>query len=604
MKYSDYFIDSLVELGYTHCFFIGGGNILHLLDSARTRLECIPVVHEVSAGIAAEYFNVANRGTNRRAFALVTAGPGLTNIVTAVGGAWLESRELLVIGGQARTDALSRGTVRQVGHQEIDGRAILKPITKISYRVEEPISFEQISDFVKESKTPRKGPVFLELCLDVTAMHIDLPKHEAAPAAPSADLLTKKAEGTDFWSALNQLWSESSRPLILVGGGLDFSTFQDHMDELRALGVPIATTWNAVDYLDFSDPLYAGRPNTYGMRWANGVIQQADLVIAIGARLGLQQTGFAWEDFVPIGKLVRVDIDQEELNRPHPKSDLNLKADANDFLPALLSHLHGAKAKDLSPWFKHIQLLRDTLPVVESATDQFPGYANPFRLVNELGEALTSDTQVSLCSSGGSYTSAMQAFPQKVGQLLTNNKALAGMGYGLAGAIGTSIAHPTKKTILIEGDGGFAQNLSEVGTVANRKLNLKIFLFSNLGYASIRVSQKAYFNGEYMGCDWDSGLGLPDWKKVFSAYGIESIDIYDQYLKTEGVTELLNAPGPAAFIVNIHPDQSFLPKITSRIFLDGKMKSNPIHLMDPQLEDTTADLVFKFLPENLKTING
>ena len=126
MKYSDYFIDSLVELGYTHCLFVGGGNILHLLESARTRLTCIAVVNEVSAGIAAEYFNVANRDNSNRAFAMVTAGPGLTNIVTAVGGAWLESRELLVVGGQARTDVLSRGTVRQVGHQEIDGAMILR----------------------------------------------------------------------------------------------------------------------------------------------------------------------------------------------------------------------------------------------------------------------------------------------------------------------------------------------------------------------------------------------------------------------------------------------------------------------------------------------
>jgi acetolactate synthase-1/2/3 large subunit len=604
MKYSDYFVDSLVELGYTHCFFIGGGNILHLLESARTRLECIPVVHEVSAAIAAEYFNVANRDTGKRAFAMVTAGPGITNAVTGVAGAWLESRELLIVGGQARTDALSRGTVRQVGHQEIDGAAILKPITKVAYRIEAPIAFEQIKAFVQESKTPRRGPVFLELCLDVSATYLELPERKRGSLMAKSPSDPVKVGGEDFWNELSAFWKDSVRPLFLVGGGLDFSVFQTQLIEFKKLGAPIATTWNAVDYLDFNDPLYAGRPNTYGMRWANAVIQQADLVIAVGARLGLQQTGFAWEDFVPAGKLVRIDIDVEELKRPHPKSDLNLAADANSFLPAMISLLQMKATKDLSAWFEHIHSLRSALPVVESATDQFPGFANPFRLVYELGAVLAQDTQVIPCSSGGSYTSVMQAFPQKVGQLLTNNKALASMGYGLAGGIGTAIAHPEKMTILIEGDGGFAQNLSEVGTAANRKLNLKIFIFSNLGYASIRVSQKAYFNEAYMGCNSETGLGLPDWKVAFAAYGIQSIDIFDEHMQTEGVTELLNAPGPAAFIVHIHPDQSFLPKITSRIFLDGKMKSNPIHLMDPQLDDAVAETLFRYLPESLRSING
>ena len=144
MKYSDYFIDSLAELGYTHCFFVGGGNVMHLLESARTRMKCIAVVHEVSAGIAAEYFNVAKRNSNERAFAMVTAGPGATNIVSAIGAAWLESRELLVVGGQARTEFLSGPDIRQIGHQEIDGQAIVKPITKLSKRIEKPIGIQEI----------------------------------------------------------------------------------------------------------------------------------------------------------------------------------------------------------------------------------------------------------------------------------------------------------------------------------------------------------------------------------------------------------------------------------------------------------------------------
>jgi len=599
MKYSDYFIESLVELGYTYCFFVGGGNIMHLLESARTRIECIAVVNEVSAGIAAEYFNVANRENGRRAFALVTAGPGLTNIVTAVAGAWLESRELLVIGGQARTNLLSAGTIRQVGHQEVAGSKILQPITKISTTVVEPMSKKLIKDFVETSQKPRKGPVFLEICLDVTAMEINPENLESKNDQQIPDMAaTSELELENIMNLL----LKSERPVFLVGGGLSYLDFQKNLKFLEKWKIPVATTWNAADYLDFTNSIYAGRPNTYGMRWANAVIQQADLVVAFGARLGLQQTGFAWEDFIPVGDVIRIDIDQDELDRENPKSELLIQADAGEVLSRMIQKFDILQVNQFASWNEKIKLIREALPVVEEATYQFEGYANPFELVHELGELLTKEDQVIPCSSGGSYTSMMQAFPQHQGQLLTNNKGLASMGYGLAGAIGSAIAFKDKRTILVEGDGGFAQNLSEIGTVANRKLNLKMFIFSNLGYASIRVSQKAYFEGNYVGCDGPTGVGLPNWISVFASYGIPAIEVNESVKNNKNFLTLLSNSGPAAFIINIHPDQSFLPKVTSRIFSDGKMKSNPIHLMDPQLDHDLAQECFSLLPENLRTV--
>ena len=602
MKYSDYFIDSLVKAGYTHCFFVGGGNVMHLLESARTRMECIAVVHEVSAGIAAEYFNVANRESGKRAFALVTAGPGITNLVTAIGGAWLESRELLIVGGQARTEFLENTLVRQIGHQQIDGRAIIDPISKCSVTITKPISSKDLSDFCNISKSGRKGPVFLEICLDVTAMEVSAEELDVnSITSDTPNSLDEIVLSSEEMASLQKLFEESERPLLLVGGGLDFGFFKQQIDQLRSLGIPVATTWNAADYLDSDDPLFAGRPNTYGMRWANSVIQQSDLVIAIGARLGLQQTGFNWENFVPVGKIVRIDIDSNELNVNHPKSELSLNLDGKN---GLISFLRIAKEstpkKDLTSWRDFIQLQRSNLPTVEKATYQFEDYVNPFHLVSELGNLLTNEDSVIPCSSGGSYTSMMQAFSQKQGQLMTNNKGLASMGYGLAGAIGTAVANRSGRTILVEGDGGFAQNLQELGTVKVRNLNLKMFVFSNLGYASIRVSQKAYFNGAYIGCDEATGVGLPEWTQLFKAFEIPSVEITSNLLSNDKALELLKGAGPAAFIVNIHPDQSYLPKVTSKIFSDGKMRSNPIHLMDPPLPNEISELVFKYLPDSLR----
>ena len=601
MKYSDYFIDSLVELGYTHCFFVGGGNVMHLLESARTRMECIAVVHEVSAGIAAEYFNVANRESNKRAFAMVTAGPGITNLITAVGGAWLESRELLVVGGQARTDFMTDLNVRQIGHQQIDGKSIVKPISKLSLTITEPISKNQISDLCGISASGRKGPVFLEICLDVTAMEVKLDELSNAALVPEIrDSIDDLIIRNEDIGALRKLISNSKRPLILVGGGLRYSSFKSQLTRIRGLGVPVATTWNAADYLDAEDPLYAGRPNTYGMRWANAVIQQADLVISLGARLGLQQTGFSWENFVPLGKIVRIDLDENELRVHHPKTELTIRADAAIGLEKTVDLFEELTDIEFNEWRGYIGLIKSKLPTVESSTFQFPDYVNPFQLVDELGALLTSQDSVIPCSSGGSYTSMMQAFSQKQGQLLTNNKGLASMGYGLAGAIGSALANDLGRTVLVEGDGGFAQNLQELGTVKVRNLNLKMFIFSNLGYASIRVSQKAYFDGAYIGCDGETGVGLPDWEKLFSAYGIPVIRIDSSLLSNEKALEMLSSFGPAAFVVDIHPDQSYLPKVTSRIFPDGKMRSNPIHLMDPQLDNETSDSVFKYLPRELR----
>jgi acetolactate synthase-1/2/3 large subunit len=442
-------------------------------------------------------------------------------MATAIGGAWLESRELLIVGGQARTEFISHPEVRQIGHQQIDGRSIVEPMSKLSITITEPLSRNELKSVTDISKTGRKGPVFLEICLDVTAMEVD---EESLNKIPSSSLTVAKELIESDNQAIEELvtlMKSCTRPLILVGGGLDFSHFKKLWHEIETLHIPVATTWNAADYLDSSHDLYAGRPNTYGMRWANTVIQQSDLLITFGARLGLQQTGFAWQEFVPKGKIIRIELDEKEIALKQPQTYLDIHMDAGEALSLMLAQIRKTNLKiDTSNWLSFIQEVRESLPIVEDATFQYSDHVNPFELVSELSTLLNAEDKVIPCSSGGAYTTIMQAFEQKNGQLLTNNKGLASMGYGLAGAIGTSVAHPESRTVLVEGDGGFAQNLSELGTVQNRELNLKIFIFSNMGYASIRVSQKAYFAGAYIGCDAATGVGLPDWEKIFGAFGI------------------------------------------------------------------------------------
>lgn len=581
-KYADYFMDVLKSNGYTHCFFIGGGNILHLVEAARRRFTCVPVVHEVSACIAAEYFNEVSDSSNERAFALVTAGPGATNCATGVAAAWLESRELLLVGGQARVDFISDGSVRQIGHQEINAIDMFRPVTKEAERFTTARGRLEIEALLNASRTGRKGPVFIEICLDVSAYMVspaELDAIENTTSQPAASLPDLDIPQMD--TVISELRC-SKRPVILLGGGVSRASMAVLLPLLRKLGIPVMTTWNGADRIGFDDDLHAGRPNTYGMRFSNLAIQQSDFVLAVGTRLGLQQTGFAWEDFVPLGTLVQVDIDQAELDKGHPKVDIPVCADATNFLNHLLSSTASEHAEQWHDWRTFVRSLRDLLPLCEEVNSASPGHIEAYRFVTELSGLTTGADQVIPCSSGGTFTIMMQAFANVEGQVIITDKGHASMGYGLAGAIGAAMRNPSRRTILVEGDGGFAQNMQEVGTAVAQKLNLKIFILDNDGYASIKTSLKSYFDGAYIGCDAASGLGLPDWLTFFSSFKIPTAVVSEAGF-TPNVQALLAAPGAAAFVVKIDPEQQFFPKITSRMLTDGSMASNPLHRMTPSL---------------------
>jgi acetolactate synthase-1/2/3 large subunit len=585
-KYSDIFMDWLKEFGYTHCFFVGGGNVMHLLESASSRFECIPVVHEVAAGIAAEYFNEVSG--NKRAFAMVTAGPGLTNIVTAIGGAWLENRELLVIGGQAKTSDLAEGKVRQIGHQEIDGIGITSAITKSAVQLKSPMSKSDLWNLCELSRTGKKGPVFLEICLDVTASQV-IKVNEFE----KADLSSPRASDTQV-DQITELLKKSERPLFLIGGGVDRERFKKILPLLIEKRIPLATTFNGADRIGSDYKYYCGRPNWYGMRWSNILLQQSDLLICLGTRLGIQQVGFAWEHFAPNAHVVQVDLDLNEIDKKFPKIDTGLAVEVNDLLDRLITK--ELSTNDLmEDWLSHITMVRETLEIVDPANVAHEGFVELQSFLFRIGDYLAKDDIVIPCSSGGSYTGAMQMFKNKTGQLMVTDKSLASMGYGLSGAIGAAIAFPNKRTILIEGDGGFAQNMQEIGTVKNRNLNLKMFIASNKGYASIRTTQKAYFNNNYVGCDDETGLGLPDWQKIFDAYGIGTMQINSRNEFSGEFQEALNTEGPFAFIIDLDPDQLYFPKLTSRVMPDGRMESNPLHLMTPPLDADLSAKILKWL---------
>ena len=596
-KYSDLICQYLQEMGYTHCFFVAGGNIMHLIGSASEKFVMIPVVNEVAAGIAVEYFNASQNG--KKAFAMVTAGPGLTNLVTAIAGAYFESRELLVIGGQVKVSDLSQNQVRQRGIQEIDGAELVKSICKLSIRIDIPLEKNTFIKYCKITSEPRMGPVFIEIPLDVQASVVDCKIFDKDCNNKFEHNFPPKIDEEKI-NQVSKYLKNSHRPIILLGGGLQ--RFGDSIElfneKISKLNIPVMTTWNALDRIDSDNHFYFGRPDTWGQRYANVLIQQSDLLIAIGAKLGIQQTGFNWRSFIPNGKIIQIDCDENELNKGHPEVDLKMMYDANDFIEKILSIDYFAP----NEWLSFCENVKNLLPLNDPSNITQDGYLSPYFFVEKLSKICKTNDVIVPCSSGGASTVMMQAFLQKRGQVVINNKALASMGYGLSGAIGASIANPQKRTILIEGDGGFSQNLQEIATAVANNLNLKIFIFENSGYASIRMTQKNYFGGKYVGCDTNTGLGFPNWFKLFDAYGVEAIEVNNEnFIADKKFLDLFNNDKCVAFIVRIDPEQTYFPKISSRVREDGGMESNPLHLMTPDLEPELAKKVFKYIDYEKKS---
>jgi len=590
-KYAELVMEWLSQLGYTHCYFVAGGNIMHLLDGARTRMTCIPVVHEVAAGIAVEYFNESNgRG---RAFALVTAGPGVTNILTAMGGAWLESRELLVLAGQVKSNDLMTDGVRQRGIQEVDGVALAKPVAKVSTCIKDPIPAAQLVDAVLAGKRNRPGPVFLEFCLDAQGAPIggldlgDITDVDTSVGPDVSMVRTAKSIAPEIVERLKS----ATRPVILIGGGVSRSLATTYRSELGSINIPLMTTWNGTDRIDSAAFNYFGRPNTWGQRHANIILSQADFILALGTRLGLQQTGFNWQAFAKGAYVVHVDVDCAELSKGHPRLDLAVQADANEILSEVLKNDYVRNGN----WFEYCNEMSERFPLNDEQNETRDGFVSPYDFYSDVSQLASADDIIIPCSSGGANSVSMQVIKQKFGQVVITDKGLASMGYGLGGAIGASMAHPGRRTWLVEGDGGFSQNLQELATVDVNRLPIKTFIFANEGYGSIRMTQKNYFGGAYLGCDTQTGLGFPDWEQLFSAYNIPCKKIASGWASDPEVTSLLDSNGPAAFIVPVDPLQTYWPKITSRITESGSMESNPLHLMTPDLPPDDHSKVFRYV---------
>jgi acetolactate synthase I/II/III large subunit len=604
IKLSDYVFQFIAKNHVKDVFMLSGGGCMHLVDSVGRNkdLNYVCCLHEQVASFASTAYS---QFTNNIGVALVTTGPGGTNALTGVAAAWTDSIPILVLSGQVkRSDISGKTGVRMLGYQEIDIVSMAKPITKYAVTVLEPkeIKYHLEKAFFL-AKTGRPGPVWLDIPLDVQASMID---ENDLISFDENEILSK----TDIWGTEKELplkiteiinlINKSNRPVIIAGYGIKTSKSEnDFISLIKKLGIPVLTTWKALDLLPEDFDLYFGRPGCIGQRGANFVQQNSDLIIAIGARLDFGQIGYSHENFAREAKKVVVDVDSCELKKFKFKLDVPVNISADIFIKEFLKQINKLEDKNRANWLARCKEWKEKYPIVLKEHWDKKDFVSTYALLDVLSDITSENDLFVPENSGAASEIVMQALRLKKGQRVIATNSLGSMGSGLPASIGGCIASGKKNTICVNGDGAFQMNIQDLETVSRLKLPIKYFFLSNDGYGSIRNTQRNYFNGFYVASEHSSGVIIPDIIKIAYAYGIKSIEIKNNSELKDKVKEALSYDGPVICNVLVDPAEPTMPKLTSQVRPDGSMISKPLEDLWPFLdrEEFLSNMIVKPLEE-------
>lgn len=582
MKLSDYVMRFVAEAGVKYVYMLSGGGAMHLDDSlgACSGLHYICNLHEQACAIAAE---AHSRVTNHLSAALVTTGPGGTNTVTGVAAAWLDSTPVLFLSGQVKRADLKRDSgVRILGVQEIDIVSIVDSITKYAFTVEDPRSIRyHLEKAVHLAMSGRRGPVWIDIPLDVQAAQIDpaaLPGFTPSPkpaSAPPSDLAAKVAQVVD-------LLRKAQRPVLLAGNGIRMADAAgEFLEVAENIGVPVLTSWLGLDLIPGDHPLCFGRPGSLAPRGANFTLQNCDLLLIVGSRLDMAMTAYAHDRLARGASKVMVDIDEAEIRKMQTPIHLPIVADAGAFLEEL-----GRQTRRIDPslWGEWVARCRDwkaKYPLVMPEHRNRPGELSMYHFSEVLSNQLTEGDVIVPGSSGFAIEVFLLCLNLKRGQRCFHNRGTGSMGFALPAAIGAAVA-AGRRTICVDGDGGFQMNIQELATVERLRLPIKFFVANNDGYASIRASQSGYFH-RLVGADRSSGVTLPDLGKVARAYGLPFVQIADKENLEIAVRDVLASDGPVVCEVLVAANEERIPRASSYVKPDGSMASKPLEDLYPFL---------------------
>lgn len=589
MRVADFIFAYLKNLGISNVFCLPGGGAMHLNDALyKSGLETTICLHEQAVAISAEYWGRVEN--NKFGVALVTNGPGATNTLTSVAGAYIESIPMLILSGQVKTaDYKQKKTLRQTGVQEVATLSMAKPITKFQAVITNPNKIKStLERAIFEMLEGRKGPVWIEVPLDIQGSKYN---ETGQIQIPNENKEYSKIEtvNLDKWAPII---SSKKRIVLLAGQGVRLDNAVKELNNLIEDNKIISvSTFPGKDCFEYENPFFVGHPGTVAKRSANLAIQNCDLLISIGCSLNNIITAYNQAEFARNAHKLIFDIDKNELNKDLPPNSYKIQSTAKNAIKDLkiaFKKYGNSYKNNSSEWISFCKDLKERFSFEKDNAFTINEVSNQkgisiYKLMNGLSSPLKDFKYIVTGSSGFCIESFYVLFKNSAEQRILIDSGLGSMGFGLPAAIGVCKA-TKEKVILIEGDGSLQMNIQELATVKGNNLNLIIILINNKGYCSIRNTQDGYFQGRRLGSDKKSGLHLPDLSNISSAYQIKHYLCYD----LESIKKYINInkdfDGPVILEVFTYPDEKLQPKVSSTPNDRGEMVTMPIEDMSPLLD--------------------
>jgi len=567
IKLSDYVFKYLKSVGVDTTFTLTGGGIMHLVDSlGRSGINYICCHHEQSASIAAQAFDMYDE---QLSVCLVTTGPGGTNALTGAAAAYVDSTPVIYMTGQVkRSDFASLRGVRQFGAQENDIISMAKPVTKYATLIMEPekIAYE-LEKAVYIATHGRKGPVWIDIPLDVQAALVEeaeLQHFNPDKEGTEENDLMSSSELTGAARKTVELFNNAKRPMILVGQGMRAAKADELVREfVTRTNIPVIATWRALDFMGTEDEGFFGSPGLQAPRYSNILLQHCDFLLVLGSRLDNMITAFSEEHFAFRAKKVIVDVDRNEIDKLAMTEVTPVYADIKDYMKVLMEEID-KELPSYSNWISKCRKIKASYPIL-SEVQVKPEKVDLYQVTEEVSKHSKEDDVIVISSTSRCNTAGHIAFEHKKGQKTISSMGMGSMGFAIPSAVGAYYAAGQKRAVVIEGDGSLQLNIQELETISANKIDAKMFIFNNIGYAAITTMQDRNFDGFYVGSNEMSGLHMPNLEKIAYAYDIPYNKITKADEISKKVSEAFEKEGP--FICDIQGSLWFdeIPKCISSV---------------------------------------
>lgn len=586
IKVADYISNKLSMYGVDYIFLLSGGGMMHLLDgiARNPQLNLIYHHHEQCAGIAAEAYS---RVKSDIGVCFATSGPGALNIVMPIAGAWYDSVPILFVTGQSKKNQTIHNSrikgLRQFGTFEADICEIVKPITKFTWFLDNPNDIPYVLDkAIFEAKSGRPGPVLIDIPVDIQGSFIDF---EKVRSFIPVDQKIKPSD--DSINTIIDNWKKSKRPVILAGHGVRVGNVIDEIIRLSKLTfTPVITTQLGKDIINYDDESFIGHPGIKGDRAGNLAVQFADFILCIGSSLHTLTTGYEIDKFAPNAFITRVDLERSLFEREEVKVSHHCFADVQSFMSTILCKIENSTFKDKkeSKWNKWLLKNKNTFDIMNEPHKKETGKINIYKVIDIINKE-SSGNEVVVNDAGSAFYSIGHAWKVKGKQRIITSGGLGAMGWALPAATGASKVNEASTVLCFTGDGSLYTNVHELAVISKQHCNVKIIIFNNDGYLSIKNTQDNYFNSLYAGVDENSGVFIPSIKKLSEVFELSYYCFNSESDLQNEISEILKTKEPCIIEIFTNKNQEIIPTVNSKKLEDGSMESMPLQNMSPFIDE-------------------